>query len=54
MKSLPKKITEAKIEYMKQYRLEKKDEIKRQKQEYYKNNKDKFNDKKLASLGEVR
>ena len=40
---------------MKQYRLEKKDEIKRQKQEYYKNNKDKFNDyyvnRKSSSLG---
>jgi hypothetical protein len=46
MKSLPTKITEAKIEYMKQYRLDNKDKIKRQKQEYYQNNKDKFNVKK--------
>jgi len=31
---------------LKQYRLDNKDKIKRQKQVYYKNNKDKFNVKK--------
>jgi len=42
---MKKEITEEQKKYLKQYRLDNKDKIKIQKQEYYKNNKDKFNKK---------
>ena len=44
-KLMKKEITEEQKKYLKQYRLDNKDKIKIQKQEYYKNNKDKFNKK---------
>jgi len=53
-KLMKRETTEKQKIYLKQYRLDNKDKIKRQKQEYYKNNKDKFNVKKLGSVGGVR